>query len=122
MYANNFAPDNNSAGKVNQTKIIISLFLETNQKFTETIEKRVCHFHNPTTSFKGRVVFNFLFLITARPYICSIALTFDHLFGTCITSIQTQMLWLRRRRFRTKNYNAFQCLLQQFNIVSIRTR
>ena len=121
MYADNFAPDNNRTGEMNQAEIIISLFFKTNQQLAETIKKRVCCFHNSPAGFKCGIAFDFFLLITAGPYICNITLTFNRLFSTCIASVQAQMLWLRYGWLRAKNHNAIQSLPQQFNVVRICT-
>ena len=41
MNRNEFAPDNNSAGKLNESKIIGGFLFKTDQEFTKAIEKRV---------------------------------------------------------------------------------
>ena len=56
MNANEFAPDNNSAGKVKQSHVVDSFLLIANQEFTESIEKRVSHF-NGQSHCAGLAVF-----------------------------------------------------------------
>ena len=60
MNRKEFAPDNNSAGKMNKSKVIGSLLFKTNQEFTKAIEKRVCDLNNPTAGVEVRIAFQFL--------------------------------------------------------------
>ena len=64
MNCNNFSPNNNGTGKLNQSQIILFFFLITNQQFTETIQKRMCYFNDPSSCFEiGIVDFFFFFFI-----------------------------------------------------------
>ena len=48
MNRNELTPDNNSAGKLNKSKVIGSFLFKTDQEFTKAIEKRVCDLNNLT--------------------------------------------------------------------------
>ena len=47
MNGKELAPDNNSAGKMDQSKVVLCLFLKANKQFAETVEKRVRDFNHP---------------------------------------------------------------------------
>ena len=65
MNRNEFAPDNHSAGKMNESKVISSFLFITDEEFPKAIEKRVRDFNNPTAGMEVRIAFQFhLFLAT----------------------------------------------------------
>ena len=77
MNANEFAPDNNSAGKLKQSHVVDSFLLIANQKFAEAIEKRVSHLNDPAVCAKVRAALQLLLLLTPGPNmrnICAVQL------------------------------------------------
>jgi len=92
MNGNEFAPDDNSAGKMDESKVVDGFFLKTNQELTKAIEKRVCDFNNPTAGFEVRITFQFLLFLTPRPNVGRIATLLYLCVTACITSVQAQIL------------------------------
>ncbi len=69
MRANEFTPDNNSAGKVKQGYVVDSFLFKANHEFAEPIEKRVCDPNAPAACAKVGVVIQVLLLLTSGPNI-----------------------------------------------------
>ncbi len=116
MNAQEFAPDNNSASKLNKSQIIVG-FLITDQQFTKTIEKRV--FNDPTAGPEVWVTFQFLLFLAAGTNMGRITMRL-HLFTAArIASIQTQILRVFFIRFWTQRHYMIQGIFQQFDIVCI---
>ena len=63
----NFAPNDESAGKHEQAKVRRVFFLEANEQFAKTIDKRVSNFHDPTPCFKVRIALKLQLFLAARP-------------------------------------------------------
>ena len=61
MNAQEFAPDNSSARKLNKGQIIGGFLFITDQQFMKTVEKRVCDLNDPTAGPEVRVAFRFFF-------------------------------------------------------------
>ena len=55
MNGDKIAPDNNSTGKMDQSKVVLCLFLKANEQFAETVEKRVSDFNHPASGLEVRV-------------------------------------------------------------------
>ncbi len=68
MNAQEFAPDNNSAGKLNKSQIIDGFLFITDQQFTKTVEKRVRDLNAPTAGPEVRVAFQFLLFLAASMF------------------------------------------------------
>ena len=77
MNANEFTPDNNSAGKLKQSHVVDSFLLIANQKFAEAIEKRVSHLNDPAACAKVRVALQLLLLLTPGPNMRNIFALFN---------------------------------------------
>ena len=84
MNANEFTPDDNSAGKLKQGHVVGSFLLIANQEFTETIEKRARHLNDPAACAKVGVVLQLLLLLTPGPNMWNIFALFNCL---CAASI-----------------------------------
>ncbi len=101
MNAQEFAPDNNSAGKLNKSQIIGGFLFKTNQKLAKAIEKRVRDLNDPTAGSEVWVTFQFLLFLAAGTNMGRIT-TRLHLFAAAsIASIQTQILRVFFIRFWT---------------------
>lgn len=77
MNANEFTPDNNSAGKLKQSHVVDSFLLIANQKFAEAIEKRVSRLNDPAACAKVRVALQLLLLLTPGPNMRNIFALFN---------------------------------------------
>ena len=88
MDRNEFAPDNNSAGKMNQGEVIGGFFLKPDKQFAEAVEKRVCNLNNPAASMEIRIALYFQLFLATGPNMGYIT-TFQNLFATaCVASVQ----------------------------------
>ena len=119
MNAQEFAPDNNSASKLNKSQIIGGFLFKTDQQFTKTIEKRVCDFNDPTAGPEVWVAFQFPLFLAAGTNMRRIASREHLLTAASIASIQTQILRVIFIRFWTQHHNMIQGFFQQFDIVCI---
>jgi len=70
MNAQEFAPDNNSASKLNKSQIIGDFLFITDQQFPKTIEKRVCDLNDPTAGPEVWAAFHFLLLGRKNHQLC----------------------------------------------------
>ncbi len=68
MNAQEFAPDNNSASKLNKSQIIVGFLFITDQQFAKTVEKRVSDLNDPTAGPEVRVAFQFLLFLAASMF------------------------------------------------------
>ncbi len=88
MNRDEFAPDNNSAGKMNQGEVIGGFFLKTDKQFAEAVEKRVSDLNNPAAGMEIRIALYFQLFLATGPNMGYIA-TFQNLFATaCIACVQ----------------------------------
>ena len=119
MDRNEFAPDNNGAGKLNESEIIGGFLFKTDEEFAKTIEKRVRDLNDPAASMEIWIALQFLFFFTAGSNMRDITALF-HLFLTArVTCIQTQILWMFFLRFRAYGHDRIQGFFQQFYIVRV---
>ena len=119
MNAQEFAPDNSSARKLNKGQIIGGFLFITDQQFMKTVEKRVCDLNDPTAGPEVRVTFQFLLFLAAGTNMGRITMRV-HLFTAArIASIQTQILRVFFIRFWTQHHDMIQGIFQQFDIVCI---
>lgn len=72
MDAQEFTPDNGSTGKLQQGHVVGGFLFITDQKFAESIEKRVCNLDDPATGAEVGVAFQLLFLLAAWPNVWNI--------------------------------------------------
>ena len=92
MNAQEFAPDNNCASKLNKSQIIGSFLFITDQQFTKTVEKRVCALNDPTADPEVEVAFQPLLFLAAGTNTGHIATQLYLFSAASIASIQTQIL------------------------------
>lgn len=106
MNRDKFAPNNNGAGKMDQSKVVLCLLLKANEQFAETVEKRVDDFNHPAFGLEVRVTLYFFAFLTSGANMGDILVCFDRLGTACITSIQAKILrmlftdrWTRNNDF-----------------------
>ena len=120
MNCNEFSPDNNRAGELYKGKIIVRLFLKTDEKFPKTVHKRVQNFHNPAFGVKLRISFQFFLFRSARNNMRGVASPREQFFLSDIRRVQTGVLRMFRRGLRTQNYDTVDGSLQKNAFMPVR--
>lgn len=115
-------PDNNTAGKLNQSHVVGGFLFIANQKFAETVEKRVRHLKNPAACMKVGVAFRLLLFLAAGPDMWNIIALFNRLTAASIACVQAQILRMYLIRLRTQHYDMIEHFFQQFDIMRICSR
>lgn len=94
MNGDKLAPNNHSAGKMDQSKIVLCLFLKADEQFAETVEKRMRNFDYPAFGLEVRVTLYFFALLTSGTNMGGVLAYLNRLGTACITSIQAKILWM----------------------------
>lgn len=63
MNLDEFTPDNNGAGQLNQGQIIGGFFLKTNEQFAKAVKKRVCELNDPAACMEIRIALQLLWCL-----------------------------------------------------------
>ncbi len=92
MNRNEFAPNDNGTGELNESEIIGSFFLKADEQLAKTVEERMCDLNNPAACMEIRIAFQFLFFLAARPDMGRITALLNLLLATCIACVQTKIL------------------------------
>ena len=92
MNLDKFAPDNNSASKMDQSKVILSFLFKSNKQLAETVEKRMSDFDYPASGLEVRITFYFFALLTSGTNMGSVLTYLSGLSTACIASIQAKIL------------------------------
>ena len=99
MHGNNFASDDESAGKHEQAEVRKVFFLKADEKLAKTVDKRVSDFLDPSPCFKVGVSFQFQLFFAARPDVRDQPALFHFLLradeltkGYALSSAQTVMV------------------------------
>ena len=95
MNGDKLAPDNNSAGKMDESKVVLRFLLKANKQLAETVEKRVCNFNHPASGLEVRVALYFFALLTSGTNMGGILTYLNRLGTACIASIQAEILWMQ---------------------------
>ena len=103
MNGDKLAPDNNSAGKMDYSKVVLCLFLKANKQLAETVEKRVSDFNHPASGLEVRVTLYFFALLTSGTNMGGILAYLNGLGAACIASIQAEILWMLLTDCWTRN-------------------
>ena len=119
MNGDKLAPDNNGAGKMNQSKIVLRLFLKANEQLAETVEKRVGDFNYPASGLEIRVALYFFALLTSGTNMWGILAYLNGLGTACIASIQTEILWMLLTDRWTRNDDFIQRFFQKPDVMCI---
>lgn len=88
MDGNEFMPDNDSAGKLEQSHVVGRLLFITNQKFAEAVEKRVSDLHNSAVSSEVGIAFQLLRFLTTGANVWNIIALFNLFSAASIACIQ----------------------------------
>ena len=84
MNGDKLAPDNNSTGKIDQSKVDLCLFLKANEQLAETVEKRVSDFNHPASGLEVRVTLYFFAFLTSGTNMGGILAYLNGLGAACI--------------------------------------
>ena len=120
MNCNEFSPDNNRAGELHKGKIIVRLFLKTDEKFPETVHKRARNFRNPAFGVKLRISFRLFLFRFARNNMRGAASPREQFFLSDMRRVRTGVLRMFRRGLRTQNYDAVDGSLQKNAVMPVR--
>ena len=121
MNLDKLAPDNNGAGKMDQSKVILSLLFKTNEQLAETVEKRMSDFNYPASGFEVRITFHFFALLTSGTNVGSVLVNLNRLGAACIAGTQAKILRMRLTDCRTGNDNFIQRFFQKLDIMRVCT-
>ena len=119
MNGDKLAPDNNSAGKVDQSKVVLCLFLKANEQLAETVEKRVRDFNHPASGLEVRVALYFFAILTSGTNMSGILAYFNGPGAACIASVQAEILWMLLTDSRTRNDDFIQRFFQKLDIMCV---
>ena len=108
MNGDKLAPDNNGAGKMDQSKVVLRLLLKANQQLAETVEKRVRNFNHPASGLEVRLTLYFFAFLTSGTNMGGILAHLNGLGTACIASIQTEILRMLLTDCRTRNNDFIQ--------------
>ena len=120
MNCNEFSPNSNRAGELYKGKIIVRLFLKTDEKFPKTVHKGVQNFHNPAFGVKLRISFQFFLFRSARNNMRDVASPREQFFLSDIRRVRTGVLRMFRRGLRTQNYDAVNGSFQKNAVMPVR--
>ena len=88
------APNNNSAGEVDKSKIVCGFFLKTDQQFAETVEEGMEDLNDPAAGPKMWISLQFLFLLTPGADMSNISPGLYFVLVACIAGIKAKILRL----------------------------
>ena len=108
MNGDKLAPDNNGAGKMDQSTVVLRLLLNANEQLAETVEKRVSDFNDPASGLEVRVTLYFFALLTSGTNMGGILAYLNGPGAACIASIQAEILWMLLTDCRTRNNDFIQ--------------
>ncbi len=57
MDGNEFAPDDDGAGELNEREIVVSFLLKADGQLAKTVEERVCDLNNPAACMEVWIAF-----------------------------------------------------------------
>ncbi len=66
MNRDQFTPNNNGTGELNQGEVIDSLLFVTNQEFSKAVHKRMYHLYDPAAGSEPGVMLQLLLFLPAR--------------------------------------------------------
>jgi len=112
MDADNFAPNDERACKHEQAKIRGVFFLEANEQFAETVDKRVRDFHNPAPRFEVRIALKLKLFLAAWADMRDEPTLLHFLLRADEARVDTEVLRVLMRRQRAENHNVIKGLRQ----------
>ena len=104
---------------MDQSKVVLCLFLKANKQLAETVEKRVSDFNHPASGPEVRIALDFFALLTSGTDMGSILTCLNGLGAACISGIQAEILRMLLTDGWTGNHNPIQSCLYKFDVMCV---